>query len=81
MLLENIKEDLFSLLLPQHTKIKQQISEVLDAELIRQQAEKGTLDFKVSDRRRFQGLGRCFVSGLVYESHQTCRGQFLIKRN
>lgn len=50
VLLGNIKEDLFSLLLPQHTKIKQQISEVLDADLIRQQAENGTLDFQVSDR-------------------------------
>lgn len=50
VLLENVKEDLFSLLLPQHTKIKQQISEVLDTELIRQQAENGTLDFQVSDQ-------------------------------
>lgn len=48
VLLDNIKEDLFSLLLPQHTKIKQQISEVLDTGLIRQQAENGTLDFQVS---------------------------------
>lgn len=48
VLLGNIKEDLFSLLLPQHTKIKQQISEVLDTDLIRQQAENETLDFKVS---------------------------------
>lgn len=50
ILLEDIKEGLFSLLLPQHTKIKQQISEVLDTQLIKQQAEKGTLDFHVSNR-------------------------------
>lgn len=45
ILLEEIKEDLFSFLLPQHTKIKQQISEILDSQLIKQQAENGTLDF------------------------------------
>jgi len=42
-----------SLLLPQHTKLKEQISEVLDADLIRQQAEKGILDFQVSDETLF----------------------------
>lgn len=36
-----------SLLLPRHTKLKQEINEVLDAELIKQQAEHGTLNFKV----------------------------------
>ncbi|KAG5890790.1 hypothetical protein JTB14_007184 [Gonioctena quinquepunctata] len=45
-LLEEIKEVLFSLLLPQHTRIKQQILEILDSALIKQQAEQGTLDFK-----------------------------------
>ncbi|CAG9762308.1 unnamed protein product [Ceutorhynchus assimilis] len=45
VLLEEIKQGLFDLLLPQHTKIKQQISEVLDIPLIKQQAEKGILDF------------------------------------
>ncbi|CAG9823180.1 unnamed protein product [Phaedon cochleariae] len=45
-LLEEIREGLFSVLLPQHTRIKQQISEILDTDLIKQQAEKGTLDFK-----------------------------------
>ncbi|XP_018576855.1 T-complex protein 11-like protein 1 [Anoplophora glabripennis] len=45
-LLEEIKQGLFAVLLPQHTRIKQQISEILDSELIKQQAEKGTLDFK-----------------------------------
>jgi hypothetical protein len=42
-----------SLLLPQHTKLKEQISEVLDADIIRQQAEKGILDFQVSDETPF----------------------------
>ncbi|VEN61924.1 unnamed protein product [Callosobruchus maculatus] len=45
-LLEEIKEGLFAVLLPQHTRIRQQISEVLDTDLIKQQAEQGTLDFK-----------------------------------
>ncbi|XP_050307825.1 T-complex protein 11-like protein 1 isoform X2 [Anthonomus grandis grandis] len=45
VLLEEVKQGLFDLLLPQHTKIKQQISEVLDIPLIKQQAEKGILDF------------------------------------
>lgn len=48
ILLENIKEGLLGLLLPQHAKLKQQISEVLDIQLIKQQAEQGTLDFRVS---------------------------------
>ncbi|KAL1506327.1 hypothetical protein ABEB36_005714 [Hypothenemus hampei] len=46
ILLEEIKEILLDLLLPQHTKIKQQICEVLDIPLIKQQAEKGILDFQ-----------------------------------
>lgn len=49
-LLEEIKEGLFSVLLPQHTRLKQQISEILDSELIKQQALQGTLDFKVRKR-------------------------------
>jgi hypothetical protein len=40
-------------LLPQHTKLKEQISEVLDADLIKQQAEKGILDFQVSEKTLF----------------------------
>jgi hypothetical protein len=44
--LEDIKKGLFAVLLPQHTKIKQQISEILDGDLIKQQAENGTLDFE-----------------------------------
>lgn len=47
LLLNEIKTELLELLLPQHTKIKQQISEVLDVELIKQQALAGTLDFQV----------------------------------
>lgn len=47
-LLEEIKESLFGLLLPQHTKVKQQIAEVLDSDLIKQQVENGTLDFRVN---------------------------------
>jgi hypothetical protein len=46
VLLEDIKKGLFAVLLPQHTKIKQQISEILDGDLIKQQAENGTLDFE-----------------------------------
>jgi hypothetical protein len=42
-------QSLMSLLLAQHTNLKEQILEVLDADLIRQQAEKGILDFQVSD--------------------------------
>ncbi|KAI4464039.1 testis-specific protein pbs13 t-complex 11 [Holotrichia oblita] len=45
VLLEDIKTRLFSVLLPQHTKIKQQISEILDSELIKQQAQQGVIDF------------------------------------
>uniref|UniRef100_A0A1Y1KKC3 T-complex protein 11-like protein 1 n=1 Tax=Photinus pyralis TaxID=7054 RepID=A0A1Y1KKC3_PHOPY len=45
-LLENIKDGLYGvLLLPQHIKIKQQIQEILDSDLIKQQAENGALDF------------------------------------
>ncbi|KAL0272814.1 UNVERIFIED_CONTAM: hypothetical protein PYX00_005646 [Menopon gallinae] len=46
LLLNEIKSELLELLLPQHTKIKQQISEVLDVQLIEQQALAGTLDFQ-----------------------------------
>lgn len=45
VLLLEIKEDLQSLLLPQHTKLKQEIEEILDIELVRQQADNGALDF------------------------------------
>ena len=39
-LLREIKDDLLSLLLPQHTKLKQEINEILDIDLIRQQVRK-----------------------------------------
>ncbi|KAK7604506.1 hypothetical protein V9T40_005692 [Parthenolecanium corni] len=45
-LLTDIKIALMSLLLPRHTKLKQEINEVLDAELVKQQVEHGTLNFK-----------------------------------
>ena len=39
-LLREIKDDLLSLLLPQHTKLKQEIHEILDIDLVRQQVRK-----------------------------------------
>ncbi|XP_075378076.1 T-complex protein 11 homolog isoform X2 [Mycteria americana] len=43
-LLQEIKEALLSLLLPQHNQLRSQIDEALDMELIRQEAEHGALD-------------------------------------
>ncbi|NXJ88584.1 TCP11 protein, partial [Corythaixoides concolor] len=45
-LLQEIKETLLSLLLPQHNQLRSQIEEVLDMELIRQEAEHGALDIR-----------------------------------
>ncbi|GBP42500.1 T-complex protein 11-like protein 1 [Eumeta japonica] len=45
ILMEDIKQGLFSILLPRHTRIKQMIEEVLDGEFIKQQAENNSLDF------------------------------------
>ncbi|KAK2715701.1 T-complex protein 11-like protein 1 [Artemia franciscana] len=45
VLLQEIKENLLGLLMPHQTPTRQQIEEVLDMELIEQQADKGTLDF------------------------------------
>uniref|UniRef100_A0A1B6KLL7 Uncharacterized protein n=1 Tax=Graphocephala atropunctata TaxID=36148 RepID=A0A1B6KLL7_9HEMI len=45
VLLSEIKETLLTLLLPHNTKLREEIEEVLDIELIRQQVENGTLDF------------------------------------
>ncbi|RWS30740.1 T-complex protein 11-like protein 1 [Leptotrombidium deliense] len=45
-LLEEIKGILLSFLLPQHTRLKQEIEEILDLDLIKQQAENGALDFQ-----------------------------------
>lgn len=41
-------QTLLSLLLPHNTKLKEEIEEVLDVELIQQQVENGSLDFPVS---------------------------------
>ncbi|XP_054168695.1 T-complex protein 11-like protein 1 [Oppia nitens] len=45
-LLKDIKENLLSLLLPQHTRLKQEIEEILDLDLIEQQADNGIFDFQ-----------------------------------
>lgn len=44
-LLQEIKENLNEVVLPHHTKIRENLNEVLDVDLIKQQAEKGILDF------------------------------------
>lgn len=44
ILLGEIKEALISFLLPGHTRLRNQISEVLDLELIKQEADNGVLD-------------------------------------
>ncbi|XP_068116085.1 T-complex protein 11-like protein 1 [Hyperolius riggenbachi] len=50
ILLGEIKEALFSFLLPGHTRLRNQINEVLDLELIKQEAENGALDIpKLAD--------------------------------
>nr|CAD7460901.1 unnamed protein product [Timema tahoe] len=46
VLLAEIKESLLRLLLPQHTKLKQEINEILDVDLIKQQTKAGILDFQ-----------------------------------
>ncbi|XP_010221617.1 PREDICTED: T-complex protein 11 homolog [Tinamus guttatus] len=43
-LLQEIKEALLSLLLPRHDRLRRQIEEALDLELLRQEAEHGALD-------------------------------------
>nr|XP_012148036.1 PREDICTED: T-complex protein 11-like protein 1 isoform X2 [Megachile rotundata] len=45
VLLKEIKETLDELVLPHHAKIRENLNEVLDIDLIKQQAEKGVLDF------------------------------------
>ncbi|KAH9643779.1 hypothetical protein HF086_002277, partial [Spodoptera exigua] len=40
-----LEDGLFSILLPRHTRIREMIEEVLDADFIRQQAENNSLDF------------------------------------
>ena len=44
-ILEEIKGKLTCLLLPQHSRLRQEIDEILDIELIKQQVEIGALDF------------------------------------
>ncbi|XP_076231625.1 T-complex protein 11-like protein 1 isoform X2 [Calliopsis andreniformis] len=44
-LLKKFKEMLDELVLPHHAKIRENLKEVLDVDLIKQQAEKGVLDF------------------------------------
>ncbi|XP_051173039.1 T-complex protein 11-like protein 1 isoform X2 [Leptopilina boulardi] len=46
ILLKEIKETLDELVLPHHKKIRDNINEVLDVDLIKQQAENGVLDFQ-----------------------------------
>ncbi|CAH0719033.1 unnamed protein product, partial [Brenthis ino] len=46
ILLEDVKQGLFSILLPRHKRIKDMIEEVLDADFIKQQAENNSLDFQ-----------------------------------
>ncbi|OWR53233.1 hypothetical protein KGM_213764 [Danaus plexippus plexippus] len=46
VLLEDVKQGLFSILLPRHTRIKEMINEVLDHDFIKQQAENNSLDFQ-----------------------------------
>nr|XP_021185689.2 T-complex protein 11-like protein 1 [Helicoverpa armigera] len=45
VLLEDVKQGLFAILLPRHTRIREMIEEVLDSDFIRQQAENNSLDF------------------------------------
>ncbi|XP_038218886.1 T-complex protein 11-like protein 1 [Zerene cesonia] len=46
VLLEDVKQGLFAILLPRHTRIKEMIEEVLDGDFIKQQAENNSLDFQ-----------------------------------
>ncbi|XP_031836761.1 T-complex protein 11-like protein 1 isoform X2 [Nomia melanderi] len=46
VLLKEIKEILEQLVFPHHAKIRENLREVLDIDLIKQQAEKGVLDFQ-----------------------------------
>lgn len=45
-LLNEIKDEIIQFLLPQTSKLKQEINEILDLELIKQQAEYGAVDFQ-----------------------------------
>ncbi|KAG0719969.1 T-complex protein 11-like protein 1 [Chionoecetes opilio] len=45
VLLQEVRQNLLDITLPHHTRLRQEISETLDVDLIRQQAEHGVLDF------------------------------------
>ncbi|XP_068623106.1 T-complex protein 11-like protein 1 [Battus philenor] len=45
VLLEDVKQGLFSILLPHHVTLREMIEEVLDNDFIKQQAENNSLDF------------------------------------
>ncbi|KAK3868729.1 hypothetical protein Pcinc_009936 [Petrolisthes cinctipes] len=45
ILLAEVKENLLDITLPHHTRLRQDIQDTLDADLIKQQAENGVLDF------------------------------------
>jgi hypothetical protein len=45
-LLSEIKEALLQFLMPQHTQLKSEINEVLDLDLIQQQAENGIFEYQ-----------------------------------
>lgn len=59
-------QTLLSLLLPHNTKLKEEIEEVLDVELIQQQVENGSLDFPVSILKLPLGLYSCSEEHLYY---------------
>ncbi|KAI8519122.1 T-complex protein 11 [Branchiostoma belcheri] len=57
-LLGEVKEMLVSILLPQHSRLRAQINEVLDLDLITQEAEHGALDVKRCARFVIDTMGR-----------------------
>eukprot|EP00058_Branchiostoma_floridae_P008394 XP_002593882.1 hypothetical protein BRAFLDRAFT_214749 [Branchiostoma floridae] len=57
-LLGEVKEMLVSLLLPQHSRLRAQINEVLDLDLIAQEAEHGALDVNRCARFVIDTMGR-----------------------
>ncbi|CAL4063376.1 unnamed protein product, partial [Meganyctiphanes norvegica] len=45
VLLQEVRDNLTDITLPQHTRLRQEIAEAMDLDLIKQQAEHGVLDF------------------------------------
>ncbi|XP_042876370.1 T-complex protein 11-like protein 1 isoform X1 [Penaeus japonicus] len=45
ILIQEVRDNLVDITLPHHTRLRQEISDTLDVELIKQQAEHGVLDF------------------------------------